>query len=284
MKSLNLRAEDFEKSEKLLRRIYKDTADSYKIAIEGGNVLGGKIFSAESNTGVLIILRITDFIVSYISFETDPEKSVILAIEKHIEKITSGSEECRYININGENLSIIQHFENGPYTKDRESVEYIFSGKKKSNIKLSPKLERKEFDEENFEDYIWLLDTALRPLLIIEGQMLDPYRRNVNRSYTVLTDAAETGDFGAYWKDDSIVALYLLRENLILDLVVNPIYQNQGIGSAILSDILATLMKSHSEVLLYVSKKNAGAMRFYEKMGFKRTASNADFTYSPPKK
>ncbi len=58
----------------------------------------------------------------------------------------------------------------------------------------------------------------------------------------------------------------------IFSLAVHPLYQNRGIGSALLREIIAVFQKSGVvEVVLEVRLGNLKARRFYERHGFEET-------------
>ncbi len=66
----------------------------------------------------------------------------------------------------------------------------------------------------------------------------------------------------------------------IFSLAVHPLYQNRGIGSALLKEIIDIFRKSNVvEVVLEVHLGNLKAKRFYERHGFEETGI-ADKYYS----
>lgn len=67
--------------------------------------------------------------------------------------------------------------------------------------------------------------------------------------------------------------LYLDRrsdELRIIDIAILPEYRNQGIGSAILRDLLSEAAAAHKPVRIHVEMHNR-ALRFYERLGFRRS-------------
>ncbi|SYX82971.1 GNAT family N-acetyltransferase [Paenibacillus alvei] len=80
-----------------------------------------------------------------------------------------------------------------------------------------------------------------------------------------------------------MIGSYLIHNNSIQDLVVNPDYQNCGYGSVILSHCVAHMRanKGIDNVCLRVAKSNWRAKRFYERNHFEELASFAEHTYIP---
>ena len=278
--------DDYETAATLLGKIYWEAAARFRDCWGTPSELETHIFQLGENTGVQTILRGEEFIVCYISFEVDPESHELLEeLDKNLEPyIGDAKPGALFVNINGENKSIVEHYDKAGFRKDKEALEYTFKKKDWPRAKLDQDIEKRDFVDDDFNDYLWLLDTAYRPVLLEDGLTPDPHRRNLKRTYSVLKSAHEMGDFMAYWKGDSIIGLYLLRDNMLLEIAVAPVYQGMGIGTAILSEILHLMVKERGldQVLLYVSRSNDIAISLYEKMGFCRTASHADFTHVPP--
>lgn len=63
------------------------------------------------------------------------------------------------------------------------------------------------------------------------------------------------------------------REIRIMDIALLPAFRGQGIGTRILSDILAEGERTARPVTIHVESFNP-AQRLYERLGFKRIASN----------
>ncbi|WP_268626059.1 GNAT family N-acetyltransferase [Paenibacillus alvei] len=80
-----------------------------------------------------------------------------------------------------------------------------------------------------------------------------------------------------------LIGSYLIHNNYIQDLVVNPDYQNCGYGGVILAHCVAHMRanKGIDIVCLRVAKSNWRAKRFYERNHFEELASFAEHTYIP---
>lgn len=66
-----------------------------------------------------------------------------------------------------------------------------------------------------------------------------------------------------------------------MDIVVNPIYQNKGYGSYILTYCIKDMKvtKSIDNIRLGIVKTNTGAKRLYERNGSVKISSYAEHTY-----
>jgi len=73
-------------------------------------------------------------------------------------------------------------------------------------------------------------------------------------------------------KKKSIGRLYVHRQATtirVVDIALLPAYQNQGIGTFLLKNILEEARKTHKTVSLHVEKTNP-ALKLYERLGFER--------------
>jgi len=72
-------------------------------------------------------------------------------------------------------------------------------------------------------------------------------------------------------KDVGIVAFSRNKISINIDEIqLLPEYQNRGIGTLILSDIIASAQKAKIEITLRVLKVNYIAQKFYDKLGFEK--------------
>lgn len=74
--------------------------------------------------------------------------------------------------------------------------------------------------------------------------------------------------------DGNVVAYCAYRESWLDHLYVHPEHQNEGIGS----HLLKMALEDSDELNLWVFQKNTGAIRFYERLGFRlvRATDGAD--------
>ncbi|NOK78243.1 MAG: N-acetyltransferase [Chloroflexi bacterium AL-N5] len=61
---------------------------------------------------------------------------------------------------------------------------------------------------------------------------------------------------------------YSHYEIRLLDITLLPMYRNQGIGTALLQDVIHQAETSKRPIQLYVFRTNEGAFRFYQRFGF----------------
>ena len=117
-----------------------------------------------------------------------------------------------------------------------------------SDLDPALKLDREAFDED-----VWtLLD------------YIGVFSDREARRFTAVADGKFAG-FGASEMD---------RENhavCLLTLAVRPEYRNRGIGAALLKHMEEAF--GRSDVYLYVDTENRGAIRLYEKAGYRKTGS-----------
>jgi ribosomal protein S18 acetylase RimI-like enzyme len=72
-------------------------------------------------------------------------------------------------------------------------------------------------------------------------------------------------------KDVGVVAFSINKTSINIDEIqLLPEYQNRGIGTSILSDIIASAQKAKIEITLRVLKVNFIAQKFYDKLGFEK--------------
>lgn len=89
-------------------------------------------------------------------------------------------------------------------------------------------------------------------------------------------------DFRRVLADGKLAGFYCLTVTEHIDcaeldsLFVLPEYRNRGIGTAVLRECMETCM---FPISLYVFKKNTGAIRLYERMGFQITSEPSDSRY-----
>lgn len=64
---------------------------------------------------------------------------------------------------------------------------------------------------------------------------------------------------------DSLLGYCAFRDGWLDHLYVHPDHQNEGLGSALMARVMAAKDSLH----LWVFQRNVGAMRFYERLGFR---------------
>ncbi len=96
-------------------------------------------------------------------------------------------------------------------------------------------------------------------------------------------------DWGyALQKDDLVVgyvfALTVLDECSIANIAIDPLYQKQGLGEYLMTELIFELFMMRGVRLYYleVRPSNAPARRLYEKLGFKELGLRKAYYHNPP--
>ena len=79
-----------------------------------------------------------------------------------------------------------------------------------------------------------------------------------------------------------VVGRRVLDEAEVLNLAVRPAARRQGMGSALMSRLLEELRRNRvSRVFLEVRESNAGALAFYQRLGFQAVGKRKDYYQDP---
>ncbi len=121
-------------------------------------------------------------------------------------------------------------------------------------------------------DYDWLLDlhhTVYRELIIEEFGYWDD-----DEELGLFLEAWETKNIEVIMKQGEAVGMFIVRAQedcLWLDEIqINPQYQNQGIGSAIIARLIVRARKLDMPLRLRVLHANKGAYGLYHRLGFRQ--------------
>ncbi|WMJ07949.1 N-acetyltransferase [Nitrosomonas sp. sh817] len=121
-------------------------------------------------------------------------------------------------------------------------------------------------------DYDWLLrlhHTVYRKLIIREFGYWDE-----NEEFELFTEAWQTQQIQILLRDGQRVGMLMILEEtgrLWLDEIqIDPQFQNQGIGTAVIEELIATARDRQLPVHLRVLRANRGAHRLYRRLGFRR--------------
>lgn len=85
--------------------------------------------------------------------------------------------------------------------------------------------------------------------------------------------------FKVYKNDDLVGTVHceLFDKMLYMSILVIPIFQKRGIGTAILYDIQnGVLPLSYTHIKVSIDKFNSSSLRLFEKMGFTKTSEDED--------
>ena len=121
-------------------------------------------------------------------------------------------------------------------------------------------------------DYDWLLDlhhTVYRELVINEFGYWDD-----DEELGLFLEAWETKKIDIILKQNKPVGMFIIERQddcLWLDEIqIEPHYQNQGIGTEIIMQLILKARKMNLPLRLRVLHANQGAYRLYRKLGFQR--------------
>lgn len=121
-------------------------------------------------------------------------------------------------------------------------------------------------------DYDWLLrlhHTVYRNLIIKEFGYWDE-----EEEFGLFTEAWQTQQIQILLRDGQRVGMLMILEEtdrLWLDEIqIDPQFQNQGIGTAVIKELIATARDRQLPVHLRVLRANRGAHRLYHRLGFHR--------------
>ena len=121
-------------------------------------------------------------------------------------------------------------------------------------------------------DYDWLLDlhhTVYRELIINEFGYWDD-----DEELGLFLEAWETKTIDIIMQHGKSVGMFILdRKNDYLwldEIQIDPQYQNQGIGTEIIVQLILRARKQNLPLRLRVLHANKGAYRLYQKLGFQQ--------------
>ena len=146
------------------------------------------------------------------------------------------------------------------------------------------------------------MDLRLEPAAERDRAWLDQLRRAAYRDLFIATwggwdEARHARHFAASWErghvqlvhagGDRVGMLQVFTEPDVLrigEIQIHPAHQGQGIGTRLLTDVLARAEEQGRGVALSTGLHNHGAVRLYERRGFHvvdRTATHVHMTWRP---
>lgn len=113
-----------------------------------------------------------------------------------------------------------------------------------------------------------LFDSAYYGLNIDNGWKTKSYAVNQEQFHQKLNTLNKLNQVCLFWLNDELIGAHMFQQNYITDIVVKPIYQNNGYGSYILVHSIRNMSvhKFINKIRLRVAKSNTGAKKLYEKM------------------
>src|SRR4030043_1891063 len=91
------------------------------------------------------------------------------------------------------------------------------------------------------------------------------------------------GEVSAIYQDENLAGFYWIEERVdtlhLHGLILKNEFQGRGIGTAILSILAERYTNKMDKIELGVYQSNTGAIRFYERLGFKITRSLSDLPF-----
>ncbi|MBL4935073.1 GNAT family N-acetyltransferase [Clostridium sp. YIM B02515] len=234
------------------------------------------------NKGVFIKVDNEDCCIFYASFVNDDSIEDVLELIKYktneyISKMNS-KELC--FNVNGNNSKIINLVRELGFKLDMEGYHLEYRGKEFPQLKNSD-LTDKGFENSMLKELVDLFDSAYHKLNIDNGWETKSHAVNEEQFHQELNTLNKLNQFCSFWLNDELIGAYIFQQNYITDIVVRPIYQNNGYGNYILAHCIRNMnvYKSINNIRLRVAKSNIGAKKLYERNGFIEIACFAEHTY-----
>ena len=268
----------------MVRKINRSAKKIFEQAYTGQFLKECLIYDDNDNRGVFTIIEGEDYYSLQISFEKDISKyDTIRLMHDKIKSIINvkGNKEL-YLNINAYNTTIINYFRNYGFVQDSLGFEYsmiktVQKINELNDFKLNNCLEFRKFEDNHSQDYLSLLEDSFREqdLICNEKSELD------EKTVLWLKKAGEKNEFGALWKDNCLIGIYVLDKEYISNIAVLSKYKNQGYGNIILNHCLKDIFinKEYNDTYLYVYAVNTKAQKLYLKNGFEVSAFYSENTY-----
>ncbi len=121
-------------------------------------------------------------------------------------------------------------------------------------------------------DYDWLLrlhHAVYRDLIIKEFGYWDE-----NEEFDLFTEAWQTQKIQILMRNDRRVGMLMILEETgrwwLDEIQIDPRFQNQGIGTAVIGELIAAARDRQLPVCLRVLRANRGAYQLYQRLGFRR--------------
>ncbi|MDT8718429.1 GNAT family N-acetyltransferase [Clostridium sp. 19966] len=234
------------------------------------------------NKGVFIKVDNKDCCIFYASFLKEDNIGDVLELIKYktneyISKMNS-KELC--FNVYGNNSKIINLVRELGFKLDMEGYHLEYRGKELPQLK-DCNLTDNGFENGMLKEFVDLFDSAYEKLNIDNGWKTKRYAVNEEQFNQKLNILNKLNQVCSFWANNELIGAYTFQQNYITDIVVRPIYQNNGYGSYILAHCIRNMSinKSVNNIRLRVAKSNTGAKKLYEINGFVEIACFSEHTY-----
>ena len=267
----------------MVRKINRSAKSTFEQAYKEYFLKECFLYDDTNNVGVMTVIEGEDYISVQVSFEKDVNNyNIIRFIHDKINEIIGlKNNKDLYLNINAYNVTIINYFRNYNFVQDSHGFEFtIKRTDQKSyelyNFKIDDNLKFKKFEDDYSFDYLNLIKDSFK-----EQDLLCNEESNLGEDTILwLKKADENNEFGALWKDDCLIGLYVLDNEYIVDIAVLTKYKGLGYGTIILNHCLKDIFinKGLDECYLYTYAVNVKAQKMYLKNGFEVSAFYSENT------
>lgn len=273
---------DNEEILKLIDNISPHAVDYVKKGFEDNAVHILYLINTEENKGTFLMVDNDDACIFFASFINKSGMGQILKeiknkTSEYLSKIKS-KEIC--FNVYGKNTEIITLVRGLGFKSDMEGFHLQYMGRVLPELRDCG-LTEKGFESSMIKEFVNLFDAAYYKLNIDNSWNINGYAANEEWFQRKLNYLNELGQVSSFWLGNELVGAYIIEQNYISDLVVNPRLQNKGYGSYILAHCIRNMRinKSIENIRLRVARVNTGARRLYERNGFEEIACFAEHTY-----
>lgn len=265
---------------KLIGNISPQARDYVHNSFENVEVIYSMV--TEQNKGIFIKVDSKDLCIFYASFLNESKIEDILEIIKTSISgyISKANKKDVCFNVYGNNPKIISLVRKSGFKRDIEGYYLEYVRKELPQLKNSNLMD-KGFESIMLKGFVELFDSAYYQLCKDNGWEIDSCAKEEDQFHERLSNSNKSNDVCSFWINNELVGAYIIKENYIMDIVVNPIYQNKGYGSYILAHCINNMRvnKHIDNIRLGVAKTNIGAKRLYERNGFVEISSYAEHTY-----
>ncbi len=269
----------------MVRKINRSARKIFEQAYEGQFLKECLMYDDKDNRGIMTVIEGEDYYSLQISFEKDINNyNTIRYMHDKIKSIIEmkGNKDL-FLNLNAYNTTIINYFRNYGFIQDSLGFEYSMNKTVQkihelSDFKLDDCLVFKKYEDRCSQDYLSLLEDSFRE----QDQICNEKSELGENTVLWLKKADEKNNFGALWKDNCLIGLYVLDGEYISNIAVLSEYKGKGYGTIILNHCLKDIFinKEYNDTYLYVYAVNTKAQKLYLKNGFEVSAFYSENTYN----